>query len=158
MDMRLSWKQRVKAFFCGKLQVDVTEIKTDFPVNNNAAKQLLKILQKQGRLLDFLTQNIDQFNDKEVANAAKVVHRGCNRALKKHCIIKAIYDTNENTNITLNPNFDRSKVNLTGNHHIKSPIKGILIHKGWQIESLSLPTLTEKANPDILQPAEIEVR
>src|SRR5580704_17185900 len=47
----------------------------------NAALQLLSLLQREGRLVDFLQQEIASFPDADVGAAARVVHEGCRKAL-----------------------------------------------------------------------------
>jgi len=44
---------------------------------------LLSALQREGRLLDFLQQEVAAFSDEEVGAAARVVHGGCRKVLRQ---------------------------------------------------------------------------
>src|SRR4051794_41760568 len=48
------------------------------------ALQLLGLLQREGRFIDFVEQDVTAFSDAEVGAAARVVHEGCRRALASH--------------------------------------------------------------------------
>ncbi|WP_119343512.1 DUF2760 domain-containing protein [Facilibium subflavum] len=158
MLIKLTWKQRINAFFRGKINIAQPAPNPDRSQYDHSAKQLLTILQKKGRFIDFVYQNIDHFSDAEIASAVRVVHQGCQKAIKAHCNISSIRPEAENTQVILEKNdFDRFSVHLTGNIQNQSTITGVLLHKGWQIDQLQLPTITTNANPNIIQPAEIEV-
>src|SRR5688500_11069084 len=44
---------------------------------------VLSVLQQDGRLIDFLQQDVAGFSDEEVGAAARVVHGGCKKALQR---------------------------------------------------------------------------
>ena len=46
-----------------------------------AALQLLALLQREGRFVDFLQENVAEFTDADIGAAARVVHEGCKRGL-----------------------------------------------------------------------------
>ncbi len=48
----------------------------------DGAAILLSLLQADGRFVDFLRQEISTFDDSDIGAAARVVHEGCNKALK----------------------------------------------------------------------------
>src|SRR6188472_3835490 len=50
----------------------------------DGALQLLALLQREGRLVDFLQQDIASYSDADIGTAARVVHEGCRRALRAH--------------------------------------------------------------------------
>src|SRR5690242_11018654 len=45
------------------------------------AVQLLALLQREGRLLDFLQENIDGYSDDQIGAAVRDIHRGCKKVL-----------------------------------------------------------------------------
>jgi len=49
--------------------------------NQDSALQLISLLQKEGRLVDFINEDINSFADEQVAAAARVVHQGVKKAL-----------------------------------------------------------------------------
>lgn len=164
MSIKLSWAQRFKAFLTGKLHLSAKKNDHNQPSTapktkeqEQSAKQLLAILQQQGRFVDFIYTNIDHYSDAQISAAARILHQGCQKALKRHCKINAIRSEIEGDTIVLEHQFDRHSIHLTGNIQNQDNFRGNLIHKGWKIDDLALPVLSDNANPNIIQPAEIEV-
>lgn len=156
MKTQLSLKQRLKAFFIGTLCFKKNQPKKIIE-DDISAKLLLSLLQKKGRFIDFLYHNLDHYNDEQIANVARTVHENCKEVLENYFRVAPIRNEKENSAIKLSKEFDRNSINLIGNIGNKYPITGILIHKGWKIESFELPTISNSSNSNILQPAEIEV-
>jgi hypothetical protein len=119
------------------------------------ALQLLAILQREGRLVDFLQQNIDTFPDADVGAAARVVHEGCRRTLAKHAKVSAIRSENEGARVTLDA--VSAEVKLVGSVTGSAPYHGVLRHRGWKIEEMKLPTRVGAHDPTVVAPAEIEL-
>ena len=165
--MKLTWRQRLSCLIKGRL--DRVEVKSktanqheleklDEAVDSmDSAKQLLSILQKKGRLLDFLAQNLDHYDNEQVATVARVVHDQCKKALGSYCTLTPVYCDKEDHEITLEENYDKYSVELVGNVVQSAHVKGKLIHQGWKVEKMHLPKVAKEANLDILQPAEVEV-
>jgi hypothetical protein len=123
----------------------------------DAALQLLGLLQKEARFIDFIKEDIASYNDADIGVAARVVHEGCNKALNEHFTLAPIRSEQEGGKITLQQGFDASAVRLTGNIVGSAPFKGTLIHKGWQVTNIRLPKLTQGHNASILAAAEVEL-
>ncbi len=123
----------------------------------DAALQLLGLLQKEARFIDFIKENVSAFTDAEIGAAARVVHQGCNKALNEHFTLAPVSQDSEGSRITLNKGFDAVSFRLTGNIIGEAPFTGTLIHKGWQVTDLRLPKLTEGHNPNIIAAAEVEL-
>ena len=79
-----------------------------------AALQLLSLLQREGRLVDFLQQDIASFPDADVGVAARVVHEGCRKALRAHASIEPVRGENEGARVKLDAGFDADAVKLVG--------------------------------------------
>jgi hypothetical protein len=122
-----------------------------------AALQLLSLLQREGRLIDFLEEDIASFKDADVGAAARVVHDGCRKALREHVSLEAVRSEQEGEPVTLQEGFDASTVKLTGNVRGAGPYRGALRHRGWRAREVQLPTLLDGADPNILTPAEVEL-
>ncbi|HEX4338507.1 MAG TPA: DUF2760 domain-containing protein [Polyangiaceae bacterium] len=118
---------------------------------------LLALLQREGRLVDFLKQEIDSFGDADVGGAARVVHAGCRKALLGHFDLSRIRTEAEGTTITVPEGFDGRSVKLTGNVQGSAPYRGVLRHGGWRVEAVRLPTLVAGYDATIIAPAEIEL-
>lgn len=126
-------------------------------VPSDAALQLLGLLQREGRFVDFLQEDISGFSDAEVGAAARVVHEGCKNALNEHLTVEPIRSEAEETRVTLEAGFDAKRVRLTGNVTGQPPFTGTLTHRGWQVAQLSLPQLTEGHDASVIAPAEVEL-
>jgi hypothetical protein len=125
--------------------------------SSDAALQLMGLLQQEGRLLDFLEEDISAFSDSEIGAAARVVHEGCRKAVRNYFTLEPVRGEQEGTRITLNEGFDASSVRLTGNVLGRPPFTGNLIHRGWRVSSARLPRVAEGHDTSIVAPAEVEL-
>ena len=123
----------------------------------DAALQLLSLLQKEARFIDFIKEDVSAFSDADIGAAARVVHQGCVKAINEHFTLASVSNDPEGSRVTLNPGFDASSFRLTGNIVGQAPFTGTLVHKGWQVNDLRLPKLTEAHNAKIIAPAEVEL-
>jgi len=119
------------------------------------ALQLLSLLQREGRLVDFIEQEVTTFSDAEIGAAARVVHEGCRRALHAHARVVSVRSEAEGAALTL----ERASedVKLVGNVAGSAPFRGVLRHRGWRIEELTLPTRVGAYDAKIVAPAELEL-
>ena len=122
-----------------------------------AALQLLSLLQQEGRLVDFLQEDITAFSDADIGAAARVVHEGCNKALREHLALEPIRSEDEGARITLQAGFDAASIRLTGNVVGQPPFIGQLAHRGWRVADITLPKVAKDHNLNVLQPAEVEL-
>lgn len=123
----------------------------------DAALQLLSLLQKEARFIDFIKEDVSAFSDAEIGAAARVVHQGCSKAVSEHFSLAPVSNDPEGNRVTLNKGFDAASFRLTGNIVGEAPFTGTLVHKGWQVTDLRLPKLTEGHNAKIVAPAEVEL-
>lgn len=123
----------------------------------NAALQLLGLLQRDGRLIDFLEEEVAAYSDSEIGAAARVVHEGCRKALRNHFTLAPVRPEPEGTRLTLAEGFDASAVRLTGRVLGEPPFSGRLTHKGWRVSAVSLPKVASGHDLGILAPAEVEL-
>lgn len=123
----------------------------------DAALQLLNLLQKEARFIDFIKEDITAYNDADIGVAARVVHEGCNKAINEHFKLNVVHENQEGSKVTLPKGFDASAVRLTGNIVGEAPFTGTLIHRGWQVTEIRLPKLTAGHNAKIIAPAEVEL-
>ena len=122
-----------------------------------SALQLLSLLQQNGRLIDFLKEDITGFSDAEVGAAARLVHQGCRQTLEECLAVCPVRDEPEGARVTLKAGFDASSVRLTGNVVGEAPFTGVLIHRGWQATAVRLPQVTAGYDLKILTAAEVEL-
>ena len=120
--------------------------------------RVLAVLQRDGRLVDFLQEEIDSYTDAQVGAAVRDIHRGCRKALKDYLTVTPILDGAEETPVTIPSDFDPASIRLTGNIQGAPPFRGILKHHGWRVESVHLPALPgARDDSSVLAPAEVEV-
>lgn len=123
-----------------------------------AAVQVLSLLQRRGRLIDFLQEDLRQYDDAQIGAAVRNVHEGCRQALAEHVALEPIFDAAEGSQVTVAPGFDAHAIRLTGNVVGDPPFKGALQHRGWRIRRIDLPALMPgQENEMVLAPAEVEV-
>jgi hypothetical protein len=126
----------------------------DFPV---AAVHALALLQREGRLVDFLQENIDGFSDEQVGAAVRQIHAGCRKVLDEHFAIEPIRTEAEGDEITVPADFDPGRIRLTGKVAGVPPFRGSLRHRGWRASQVRLPARLGKTDPALICPAEIEL-
>ncbi|MDP9150148.1 MAG: DUF2760 domain-containing protein [Myxococcota bacterium] len=122
-----------------------------------SALQLLALLQQEGRLVDFLQQDIAAFHDSEVGVAARVVHEGCRRALRDHARIEPLRSEVEGAPVEIASGFDADEVKLVGDVRGTPPYAGVLRHRGWRAAKLELPLVVGRHDLHVLAPAEVEL-
>ncbi|MGA7776140.1 MAG: DUF2760 domain-containing protein, partial [Paraburkholderia sp.] len=123
----------------------------------DAALQLLGLLQRDARFVDFIEEDVANYSDADVGAAARVVHGGCRTVLREHFTIRPVRDEAEGSRITLPEGFDASAVRVTGNVVGKAPFTGSLSHRGWRVEEVRLPRLAESHDAKVIAPAEVEL-
>ncbi|HUG26476.1 DUF2760 domain-containing protein [Piscinibacter sp.] len=123
----------------------------------DAALQLLSLLQRDARLLDFVSESLAEYNDAQVGAAARLVHEGCAKVLREHFRIVPARDEAEGTRIVLPPGFDVAATRLTGNVVGQPPFSGSLRHRGWRVEEVRLPQLAAGHDTRVLAQAEVEL-
>ncbi len=117
----------------------------------------LVLLQREGRLVDFLMEPLDGFDDAQVGAAARQVHDDCRRVLQQVFGVEPLRSEAEGSRVTLEAGFDPRQVRLTGRAAGSPPYTGILRHRGWRVVRTSLPQRHDSVDPAVLCPAEVEV-
>lgn len=128
------------------------EVPTD-----TAALQLLGLLQREARFVDFIQEDVAPYTDAEIGAAARVVHAGCRKVLGEHFTIAPVRPETEGARITLPAGFDAAAVRLTGHVVGQAPFTGTLGHRGWQVTQVQLPQLTDPQAAKVLAQAEVEL-
>lgn len=118
---------------------------------------VLSLLQREGRLIDFLQENVASFSDAEVGAAARVVHAGCKKVLAEHFTLEPAIPESEGAAVTLPAGFDAARIRLTGNIAGQPPFRGAVKHHGWVASAIRLPAVADTLDPRILAPAEVEL-
>jgi hypothetical protein len=122
-----------------------------------SALLLLSVLQREGRLVDFLEEDLTGFPDAAVGAAARTVHAGCKRALEELLGLEPVLREPEGAQVTIQRGFDPSEVRLTGNVVGEPPFRGALRHHGWRVREVRLPRAAGGEDGRVVAPAEVEL-
>jgi hypothetical protein len=121
------------------------------------AIQILAALQRQGRLVDFLQEEIGSYDDGQIGAAVRNIHSGCRAVLQEHMDIRPIFQEPEGSSVNVPAGFDAKAIRLTGNVTGDPPFRGTLRHRGWQAGRVRLPQSSDEKRTWILAPAEVEI-
>jgi Domain of unknown function (DUF2760) len=120
--------------------------------------RVLAVLQRDGRLIDFLEEELDGYTDAQIGAAVRDIHRGCRKSLHDYLTIEPIIDAAEEQRVTVPSDFDPAAIRLVGNVNGSPPFQGVLKHHGWRVKSVQLPVLpVARDDSSVLSPAEVEI-
>jgi hypothetical protein len=131
--------------------------KSDAVAQREGALALLGLLQREGRLVDFLREPLDSFGDADIGAAARDVHRGCKKVLDQIFTLEPVMPGREDEKVSVPKGFDPSEVRLIGEAKGEPPFRGTLRHHGWRATDATLPQLSEGVDRAVVAPAEVEV-
>lgn len=121
------------------------------------ALQLLAMLQREGRLIDFLQEDVAAFPDADVGAAARIVHEGCRKVLRQYLTLEPVLPQSEGDRVDVPAGFDAQRIRLTGNVAGQPPYTGALKHHGWVTTDVKFPSTSPAMDPRVLSPAEVEL-
>jgi uncharacterized protein DUF2760 len=121
------------------------------------AAQMLALLQRDGRLIDFLTEDITLYPDEQLGAAVRPIHETCRQVLERYLKLEPVLNSEEEQPVTVQAGFDPAAIKLIGNVAGKLPVRGVLRHKGWRVKEMNLPPLAQGAGRMVLAPAEVEL-
>ena len=127
------------------------------PERFDRAVQMLALLQRDGRLVDFLAENISAYPDAQLGAAVRTIHETCRQVLEHYVTLEPIMNSEEGQSVTVAADLDPAAIKLIGNVAGGSPIRGVLRHKGWRVKQLNLPQLTQGPGRMVIAPAEVEI-
>ncbi len=127
------------------------------PTGNERAVQMLALLQRDGRLVDFFTEDIAQYDDAQVGAAVRDMHESCRATLDRYLPLKPVVPGEEGKPFTVEAGFDPGAIKLIGNVTGRLPASGVLRHHGWQAADIRLPDVPVGATRSVIAPAEVEI-
>jgi hypothetical protein len=127
------------------------------PKPSGAPLRLLTLLQREGRLLDFLMEDMQTYSDAQIGAAVRDIHRTCRKALQEHLVLEPVLPEAEGAEVTVPTGFDPSAVRLMGNVTGQPPFRGALRHHGWRVRAINLAPPPVGQDEFIVQPAEVEL-
>jgi len=123
------------------------------------ALTLLATLQRDARLIDFLMEDLAGYEDAHIGAAARDVHRACAAALERMFELRPLRYQEEGARVEIVAGYDPVQVTLTGNVTGQLPLRGILVHHGWQAMQCELPAWSgQEESARVIAPAEVEVQ
>jgi len=133
------------------------EVERPAPETFDRAVQILALLQRDGRLIDFLEENISTYPDAQLGAGVRTIHETCRQVLDHYVALEPIMNSEEGQSVTVAAELDPAAIKLIGNVTGDRPIRGVLRHKGWRVKQLNLPQLTQGPGRMVIAPAEIEI-
>jgi hypothetical protein len=127
------------------------------PKPSGAPLRLLALLQREGRLLDFLLEDIQGYQDADIGAGVRDIHRRCRQVVNEHLVLEPVIAKDEETTVEVPAGFDPSAVRLTGNVTGSPPFRGVLKHRGWRVKELKLAPPPAGQDEFVLMPAEVEL-
>jgi hypothetical protein len=121
------------------------------------AVQLLALLQRDGRLVDFLCEDIGAYPDDQVGAAVREVHAASRQVLLKYIGLEPILPGEEGQAAVVEPGFDPAEVKLVGQLAGRPPFRGVLRHRGWRASRVNLPSAAGGSRWTVVAPAEVEL-
>jgi hypothetical protein len=163
--IRLAFASFFTILFAGRLPAELQtprSVETPLPpVADDAsdrAIQILALLQREGRFVDFVLEDVASYSDAQIGAAARDVHAGCRRSLERHVTLQGILPGREGELVTVGQDqrIDPATIHLVGNVAGQPPFRGRLLHPGWRAVRVDLPPLGSTGRA-IVAPAEIEL-
>ena len=118
---------------------------------------LFSMMQREGRLMDFLDEDLDQYEDSQIGSAVRAIHANCLQIVREYLDPRPIMAQAEGERVTVDVDFDPGAIKLTGKVVGEPPFSGVIRHKGWQVGKVKLPKLSGRQNAEIIAPAEVEI-
>ena len=128
---------------------------------SGAPLRLLTLMQREGRLIDFILEDVQQYppeQNAQIGAAVRDIHKGCQKVLKEHLVLEPVMGSaREGETVEVPAGFDPANIRLVGNVTGSPPFKGALQHHGWRVKEIKLAAPTEGQDEFVLQPAEVEI-
>jgi hypothetical protein len=129
------------------------------PASDNLDRgvQMLALLQRDGRLIDFLSEDVSAYPDAQLGAAVRSIHETCRQVLDQYVKLEPVLNSEEDQPVTVEAGFDPAAVKLVGKVAGEAPFHGVLRHKGWRVKELKMPPLPQGAGRLVIAPAEVEL-
>jgi hypothetical protein len=127
------------------------------PETFDRAVQMLALLQRDGRLIDFLAENISGYPDAQLGAAVRQIQETCRQVLAQYVSLEPILNSEEDQPVTVQAGFETAAIKFIGNVAGTPPVRGVLRHKGWRVKEIKLPPLAQGGGRMVIAPAEVEV-
>ena len=122
------------------------------------ALTLLGLLQREGRLVDFLQEDISGYSDAQVGAAVREVHKGCAAAIARVFAPAPLRAEAEGAVIEVPAGFDPAEFRVVSRDSAATHGRGALVHPGWRASKTELPSWNGTAAAEsVIAPCEVEL-
>jgi uncharacterized protein DUF2760 len=162
--VKLAWRVLLHGDYASDIQDGLKELETKrartaLPAErvHASALVLLAALQREGRFIDFVRQDVAGFSDEDIGAAGRIVHAGCRKIVDQFFRFEPASKGNEGETLTVPKAFDAQRIRLTGNITGNPPFRGTLKHHGWIATEIKVPEVSDALDPRVVAPAEVEL-
>jgi hypothetical protein len=140
-----------------------TAARAEKPATKPASKRsdaldLLAAMQREARFLDFIKESLGEYSDEQIGAAVRDIHRDCGKLLDRVLALAPVAAEEEGAAIELPVGYEAARYRLTGNVGGQPPLRGRLVHRGWQAGRCEIPAWTgSEAASKVIAPAEVEI-
>ncbi|MBF0301944.1 MAG: DUF2760 domain-containing protein [Desulfamplus sp.] len=117
----------------------------------------LSVLQREGRILDFFSEDLTLYDDEQIGAAVRSIQEDCKKTVEKYIAPAPVLNKEEGDVVEIEVGFDPDAIKLIGNVSGNPPFKGVLRHKGWKAGKKDIPKLSDVLDSSIIAPAEVEI-
>jgi hypothetical protein len=118
------------------------------------AVTLLATLQREARLIDLIREDLAQYSDAQVGSAARPCLKQCAGAISRMFDLQPLVDAGEGESVEVSGDASPIRYQWIGEG---SAASGKLIHHGWQVTKIDLPTWTgADADANVVAPAQVQ--
>lgn len=136
---------------------DFADIRMEQERKRRLFLHFFSVLQREGRLLDFFSEDLEPYDDEQIGAAIRSIHEDCKKTINKYLAPVPVIDSEEGETVEIEKGFDANAVKLTGNVSGEPPFKGVLRHRGWKASKKEIPALSDVVDASVLAPAEVEI-
>lgn len=119
--------------------------------------RLLKLLQRESRLLDLLMEDLAAYDDATIGSSVRPVHAKARKALLEYVELEPVLAVSEGVRTTVEPGFDPAAIRLIGAVTGHPPFHGQVSHPGWKVKAHKIPEAQPGTGGLVLEQAEVEV-
>ena len=122
--------------------------------------QLLADLQAKGRFIDFMKEDISDFDDEQIGAAVRKIHADCSSCIEELVTVRPVFQQEEGESLEVPVGYNTDEIKVTGSIKGEPPYSCILVHKGWKAHKESLPKKEQVNTKDfsVIYPAEVEIK
>ena len=162
--VKIAWRVLVNGDYAGDVveglkELEAKRARAAMPPERTHASglMLLAALQREGRFVDFVLQDVAGFSDEDIGAAGRVVHNGCRKIVDQFFKFEPATKGSEGMMMSVPPGFDAQRIRLTGNVSGNPPFRGTLKHHGWIVTEVKMPGISEALDARVVAPAEVEL-